>query len=169
MTGRTWALLIGLFVVSVTGCKSAPKRTETRWVYSSEGNVSAQQLQAPAGQSYPNDPGTTYTVPYPAQGNAVPQYPAGLLSSRLPPVNVMVRLVVDGDGAVTEATVVDGEGVPPEFGQSVLTAVRGWRFAPLKRRRDDKVESLPFSQQYRFVFTQVNGRALVQSAGAVSR
>lgn len=155
-------LLVGLLGVLDVACKSAPKRPETRSVYASDGNVSAQPLQASSSERYPRESDATYALPYPAAENAVPQYPAGLLSSRLPPVNVQASLVVDGDGAVTDATIIEGDSVPPEFAQSVLVAVRSWRFSPLKRRKEGKVEALPFSQQYTFTFRQVNGRAVVE-------
>lgn len=120
-------------------------------------------LRSPASERYPIESDVTYALPIPQAGNAVPQYPVELLSSRLPPVTVQARLVVGGDGAVTDATIVEGDSIPPGFAQSVLLAVRSWRFNPLKRRKEGKVETLPFSQQYAFTFRQVNGRAVVES------
>jgi TonB family protein len=153
-------LLAGLLGVLGVGCESVPKKPETRSVYASDGDVSAQQLQSPASERYPIESDVTYALPFPATGNAAPQYPEGLLSSRLPPITVQARLIVDEGGAVTDATIVEG-GIPPAFAQSVRVAVQSWRFSPLKRRKEGKVEALPFSQQYTFTFRQVNGRAVV--------
>jgi hypothetical protein len=49
------------------------------------------------------------------------------------------------------------------FGAAVLAVVPDWTFMPLLRVTGDKIEPLPFTQDYRFVFRQVNGRAVVES------
>jgi len=55
-------------------------------------------------------------------------------------------------------------GGEPAFREAVLSAVGRWTFIPLKRVTGDKVERLPFTQDYRFTFRQVDGRAVVESA-----
>jgi TonB family protein len=170
VTGRLYTLVLAALLTHMgAGCKSVPKKSPTRIDYTSDGNVSAQRLHAPANESYATDSTTTYAGSNPAKDNAVPQYPAGLLSNRLPPVSVSVRVIVDASGAVTDAFVAEGDSVPSEFARAVLTAVRSWRFEPLKRMSEGITETLPFSQQYRFVFTQVNGRPVVSSGHAPSR
>jgi TonB family protein len=150
-----------------SGCKSAPPPV-IRPAYESDGDVRAQLVEAAERDSYRTGSGTTYSGSQPAKDNAAPQYPAGLLSSRLPPVTVMVRVIVDVEGAVADAAIAASDGVQPEFAAAVLSAVRSWRFDPLQRMTEGRVEALPFSQLYRFQFTQVNGRAVVRSADAVS-
>jgi TonB family protein len=169
--GRLGALALALVAVLALecGCKSVPKKSATRTAYTSEGDVRAQRVQAPGQERYQSDSGAAYTGSHPAKGNAVPQYPTGLLSRRLPAVSVTVRVVVDDAGLVSDATVTGGDSVQPEFADAVLSAVRSWRFDPLKRITDGKVEALPFSDQFQFVFTQVNGRALVNSVTSDSR
>jgi TonB family protein len=170
MTDRVCALVLAALLLQLgAGCKATPKKSPTRVGYVSDGNVSAQRLQAPASESYGTDPTTTYSGSSPAKDNPVPQYPAALLSDRLPPVGVTARVIVDVSGAVTSATVAEGDSIPHAFAAAVLAAVRSWRFEPLKRMSEGKVEALPFSQQYRFVFTQVNGRPVVSSGHAPSR
>ena len=80
-------------------------------------------------------------------------------------MTVVVRLIVDGAGKVADARVIENAGGAPAFGEAVLVAVRGWTFFPLKRVTGRVVEPLPFTQDYRFVFRQVNGRAVVELGG----
>jgi TonB family protein len=166
---RMGALVLVAVLALEGGCKSVPKKSPTRTTYTSEGDVRAQRVQAPGQERYQSDSGATYTGSHAAKGNAVPQYPAGLLSSRLPAVSVKVRVVVDGAGLVSDATVTGGASVQPEFADAVLSAVRSWRFEPLRRITEGRVEALPFSDEFQFVFTQVNGRAVVNSALPASR
>ena len=84
---------------------------------------------------------------------------------RLPETTVVARIVVDETGAVARADLVDSSGDEPAFADAVLSAVRGWTFIPLKRITGDKVERLPFTQDYRFTFRQVNGRVVVDFGG----
>jgi len=84
---------------------------------------------------------------------------------RLPPATVVVRLIVDGAGKVADARVIDNVGGESAFAEAVLVAVRGWTFHPLKRVTGRVVEPLPFTQDYRFVFRQRNGRAVVEQGG----
>ncbi|MEO8314154.1 MAG: TonB family protein [Pseudomonadota bacterium] len=166
---RICALVLVAVLALGGGCKSVPKKSPTRTTYTSEGDVSAQRVQAQRQAQYQSDSGSTYTGSHPAKDNAVPQYPAGLLSSRLPSVSVTVHVVVDDAGMVSDATVAGGESLQPEFADAVLSAVRSWRFDPLRRITEGKVEALPFSDQFQFVFTQVNGRAVVKPATPASR
>lgn len=133
--------------------------------YVADGAVSAEIVDtADENARYQPVPGSSYLDPLPIRENAKPDYPPDLLDRRLPPVTVVVRLVVDGAGAVADARVVD-DGDAPAFGDAVLAAVRSWTFIPLKRVTGSRVEPLPFTQDYRFTFRQVNGRAVVESGG----
>ena len=79
--------------------------------------------------------------------------------------DLVVRIVVDETGAVARAELVDGSSGEAAFAEAVLSAVRGWAFIPLKRITGARVERLPFTQDYRFTFRQVNGRAVVEFGG----
>ncbi len=63
------------------------------------------------------------------------------------------------------AVIGGGNGDEAAFAEAALSAVRGWIFAPLMQVTGDKAEPLPFSQDYRFTFRQVDGRAVVDSGG----
>jgi TonB family protein len=97
--------------------------------------------------------------------NAKPEYPPALLDRRLPPAMLVVRLIVDGAGKVADARIVENGSGEAAFAEAVLAAVRAWTFFPLKRVTGRQVEPLPFTQDYRFTFRQVNGRALVEAGG----
>jgi outer membrane biosynthesis protein TonB len=150
-----------VLAAGAAGCKSRPPAPAPRERYASDGAVSAQLLVRPSTESYALVPGTVYRGGTAAPGNAMPQYPDGLLSMMLPPVTLAVRVVVGTEGTVTKAAITDPADPDPAFAAALLSTVSGWKFAPLERVSADKVEVLPFSQEYGFTFRQVNGRAVV--------
>lgn len=144
------------------GCVSSPRAPEAREGYAADGAVSAEIVDvADDGACYQPQPGSSYLSPLPQRANAVPVYPAGLLDRRLPPVEVVVQLVVDGAGKVSAARILGNTGSEAAFDEAVLAAVRGWTFFPLQRITGRTVEPLPFTQDYRFTFRQENGHAVV--------
>ena len=150
---------------AVAGCASQPA-APPREGYAADGAVSAEIVEtADADARYQPMPGSSYLSPLPVRGNAKPEYPPALLDRRLPPAEVVVRLIVDGAGKVADARIMENAGGEPAFAEAVLVAVRGWTFFPLKRVTGRVVEPLPFTQDYRFVFRQVNGRAVVELGG----
>lgn len=149
-----------------TGCASSPRAPEAREGYAADGAVSAEVVDAPDdGARYQPVPGSSYLDPLPMRANAKPEYPPALLDRRLPPATVVVRLIVDGAGKVADARIVETGGSEAAFADAVLAAVRGWTFFPLKRVTGRQVEPLPFTQDYRFTFRQLNGRAVVEAGG----
>ena len=151
---------------AVAGCASQPAAPPPREGYAADGAVSAEIVEtADADARYQPMPGSSYLSPLPVRGNAKPEYPPALLDRRLPPAEVVVRLIVDGAGKVADARIMENAGGEPAFAEAVLVAVRGWTFFPLKRVTGRVVEPLPFTQDYRFVFRQVNGRAVVELGG----
>ena len=66
---------------------------------------------------------------------------------------------------MVDARIIGNAGGEPAFADAVVVAVRGWTFFPLKRVTGRVVEPLPFTQDYRFVFRQLNGRAVVEWGG----
>ena len=151
---------------AVAGCASPPAAPPPREGYAADGAVSAEIVETiDAGARYQPMPGSSYLSPLPVRGNAKPEYPPALLDRRLPPAEVVVRLIVDGAGKVADARIMENAGGEPAFAEAVLVAVRGWTFFPLKRVTGRVVEPLPFTQEYRFVFRQVNGRAVVELGG----
>ena len=151
---------------AVAGCASQPAAPPPREGYAADGAVSAEIVEtADADARYQPMPGSSYLSPLPVRDNAKPEYPPALLDRRLPPAEVVVRLIVDGAGKVADARIIENAGGEPAFAEAVLVAVRGWTFFPLKRVTGRVVEPLPFTQEYRFVFRQVNGRAVVELGG----
>lgn len=149
-----------------TGCASSPRAPEAREGYAADGAVSAEIVDAAdEGARYQPVPGSSYLSPLPVRENAKPEYPPALLDRRLPPVTLVVRLIVDGAGKVADARIVESGGGEAAFADAVLAAVRGWTFFPLKRVTGRQVEPLPFTQDYRFTFRQLNGRAVVEAGG----
>ena len=150
--------------ITATGCASHPPPLATPTVgYSANGSVSADIQEADAAARYQPVPGSDYLSPVANPANASPVYPAGLLTQRLPPVQVVVRLIVDATGGVIDARIAADKGGEPPFAEAVLVAVRGWRFTPLQRVTGTRLEALPFTEDYRFTFRQVNGHAVVET------
>ena len=157
--------VVGL-LSTLVGCASQPPAPQPREGYAADGAVSAEIVETDnADARYQPVAGSSYLDPLPLRDNAKPEYPPALLGQRLPPVTVVVRLIVDGAGKVADARVIENAGGAPAFGEAVLVAVRGWSFHPLKRVTGRVVEPLPFTQDYRFVFRQINGRAVVELGG----
>ncbi|WP_449447342.1 TonB family protein [Thermomonas brevis] len=149
-----------------TGCVSSPRAPEAREGYAADGAVSAEIVDAAdGGARYQPMPGSSYLSPLPMRENAKPEYPPALLDRRLPPAMLVVRLIVDGAGKVADARIIENASAEAAFAEAVLAAVRGWTFFPLKRVTGRQVEPLPFTQDYRFTFRQVNGRAVVDAGG----
>ena len=151
--------------VAMAGCASQAHKAELREGYAADGAVSAEIVDRPETSRYQPVPGSTYSSPLPIRENAKPDYPPGLLVQRLPEAAVVVRIIVSGAGVVERAEVIENTSEQQAFGDAVLSAVRTWTFRPLRRVTGDKIEPLPFTQDYRFTFKQVNGRAVVESAG----
>lgn len=148
------------------GCASLPRAPEPREGYAADGAVSAEIVDAADdGARYQPVRGSSYLSPLPMRENAKPDYPLALLDRRLPPATLVVRLIVDGAGKVADARIIENQGGEAAFADAVLAAVRRWTFFPLQRVTGRQVEPLPFTQDYRFTFRQVNGRAVVEAGG----
>ena len=148
----------------VAGCASSPHASAPHEGYAADGAVSAEIVDVADGDArYQPMPGSSYLSPLPMRENAKPEYPSALLDRRLPPATLVVRLIVDGAGKVADARIVENGSGEAAFAEAVLVAVRDWTFFPLKRVTGRQVEPLPFTQDYRFTFRQINGRAVVES------
>jgi hypothetical protein len=174
--------LVGSALVLLAGCSSLTPR-EARPQATSRGSVSDEVVaSAPEGR-YEPEQNTSYEQPAPYPDNPPPNYPAALLSQKLPPTVVTVRLVVGADGVVAEVVPIEpvtglAEG---QFYESVHAAVVQWKFLPLVRvihgkpstviavgdmstTYDGQATALPFSQTYRFTFSQLAGVPTVDAA-----
>jgi hypothetical protein len=176
-----------VLVLVCFGCSSqAPKSQRTPEAKLS-GQVTGELIAAPASERYVAEKGAYYEQPLGSPDNALPAYPPDLLSQRLPPVSVQVRVVVDDLGKVTSIT----SSEQPSLGQlpfveSIRSTLQGWKFTQLVKviPGDDytalpdadgsqifypgKATALPFHQDYRFIFSQKNGKANVTARSASS-
>jgi hypothetical protein len=151
------------------------------------GTVSGEVVQDDAQERYAAEPGVTYDQPAALPDNPLPAYPPALLSQALPPQVVTVTLQVDTDGRVTAAMPQDAaDPAQAPFQASVHSAVLQWKFFPLVRVRPGgtptvvtvgdtsttypgQATRLPFSQTYRFVFSQIGGKPQVDATSAPAR
>lgn len=106
-----------------------------------------------------------------------PVYPPALVALNLPTQVLLVKLVIDTTGHVTR--VLPEAGSPDTHGPhvaaflgSIQTAVQDWRFDPLyvitwKGSGADRVlvsrRTLPYSLEYRFTFSIVDGKGMAIS------
>lgn len=165
-TFRTPLIVFCLCVLA--SCASKPSGETTKpssgtTSYTSNGAVKAEIVVAPEGSRYKATPSVSYINPEPAAPNTVPTYPPFLLANRLDPIEVIARVVVNAAGLVETATVTHNSSQEQAFSDATLTAVKGWTFSPLKRIEGLLAEPIPFTQEYRFTFKQVDGRAVVYS------
>ena len=128
---------------------------------SSDGIVKDISIIPANGSQYPEIPGATYLKIVPAPENAMPIYPEQLLAKRMPPVAIAVTTVVNANGSVESAEIEGSDGEDPLFEQATLTAIRAWHFTPLRRVRAGKTELLPTTEHFIFIFSQINGKAVV--------
>jgi TonB family protein len=171
MTQKSFRTLLIVFsACALASCASkprqeatSPKPTAATTSYTSNGEVDAQVVAAPEESRYRVTPGISFANPEPARLNDVPTYPPVLLVKRLDAIEVIARLIVNAAGSVETATVIQNSSQEQAFADATLTAVKAWTFSPLKRITGQVTEPLPFTQEYRFTFTQINGRAVVQS------
>jgi hypothetical protein len=144
------------------------------------GDVGILAIEAAPADSYPVESDAHYDYPAPWGDNPPPAYPGTLLSQRLPPVRVRVRMIVDEGGRVRKTSLLGDAGRDdPAFFAAVETALGRWTFMPLIRRRpaagktttlayhgstrqyDGEATALPFHQDYEFTFTQRDGIGFV--------
>lgn len=156
----TWRPLACALLVACSGCASkpvaqppAPQRT---------GEVLESTIESPDGGRYPLEFGVSYEQPVALGDHPLPAYPADQLSKRLPPQQVDVRVIVASDGTVVRVEPL----TPPEehlrpFVDATVAALSRWEFSPLRRIEDHQYRELPFHQDYRFTFTQKDGRPQV--------
>lgn len=104
--------------------------------------------------------GVSHESPVILADSPLPDYPADQLALRLPPVTVDVRVIASPDGRIerVESLVPPDETSRP-FHEATSEALLRWEFSPLRRIENGFATEVPFHQKYRFVFTQVDGKA----------
>jgi hypothetical protein len=94
-----------------------------------------QKLILPAGAArYEMAANQAFVFPTP-RDNLPPVFPDGYERHDLPPTTLCASLVVDAEGDVRDAALLDDPGcdggaAQPQLGVAVLAAVGEWRFAP---------------------------------------
>lgn len=164
---RGWLVI----VVALAGCTSVPvpapaPRTDVQ--YRAVNNADSKH--------YILSPAETAVAPTIGLANDPPIYPPALVARHLPSVSVRVTLIVDAKGRVTEvrfADAVQPDAVRQAFEQAVRDATLRWTFVPLliQHWQDTpdggakvvQSDSKPFSQDYIFDFTVVNGKPVVNA------
>jgi len=148
-------------ICAATGCSTAAKTSNRATSFAADGAVVVAIVETAGNQRYEVRAGEQFFRELPSDANLSPIYPAPLLARQLAPVEIVARLVVGSTGGVEKADIVASSTATQDFSDSVLVAVRSWTFVPLKRATGNKIEPLPFTQDYRFTFKQENGRAVV--------
>ena len=125
------------------------------------GQVDHVVENVPDDERYKRLPGMTY-IPAAPLDNKKPIYPPSLLDRRLPPIKVSVAIIVDDQGVVTSINPTNNDGIPQEFVDATVEAIKTWGFAPLEKYDGDKYEQLPYSETYTFEFKQIDGVPVVE-------
>jgi TonB family protein len=158
---RTLIASLAFLACLVAGCATTPEETTSQTSFLADGVVAAEIVDKPSSERYEIRPGEQFFSEVPRRENVRPAYPTQLLVERLGPISVTARIVVNASGEVEKAEIVESSAAIPQFSESVLAAVKTWTFLPLKRVVGNKLEPLPFTQDYKFTFKQENGRAVV--------
>ena len=122
--------------------------------------------------------GEVSTGAVPAEHPA-PAYPPSLLDQRLPPLEVAARLVVDGQGKVSEVR-IEGEAQADArtrlFDEAVRAAAMQWTFEPLRisqwaadadgNTHEVGSQRRPFSLDYVFRFAWRDGRPVADASAS---
>jgi hypothetical protein len=169
-----------VFVLAFSGCSSQATKLQPPPEAKLSGQVTGGLIAAPASERYIAEEGAHYEQPLGSPDNSLPTYPSDLLSQRLPPVSVQVRVVVNELGKVT--SVIGSEPASPgrlPFVESVRSTLQHWKFTQLVKVipgdtytalpdgngsqfiYPGKATALPFHQDYRFIFSQKDGKANV--------
>ena len=183
-SGARGVFLLLLATVLLVAC-SATKPGEARPPTPKIGQVSYEAVTAADATSSTLVPEVDYIPAAPAPENTSPVYPQCLLNLGLPPQKVVMRILVDDQGQVTE---VRGSAAPSEvdpayradFETAISEAVRDWQFTPAMRRAyvdspelDSQgrplykvlksVKPAPSYFDIRFIFEVRDGRAVVRN------
>ena len=173
MSSRVATLTASLFLLS---CSSSPVRPLMDAPPDASGVVNGGIVEASPAERYQAKPGRHYEQPEAFPDNPLPLYPAELLKRELGPITIQVRIVVSEEGVVTNVVPIEQSTTElMALFYSVEQTIRRWKFSQLVEVVDGpdittvrdgagsevmyqgKARSLPFHQDYRFVFSQSGG------------
>lgn len=137
MTGRGSFIL--LLALAGAACKTAAPRAEPPPRDNREGQVGFEVVSDLKPTVPPLEAEEEYEPAYPLE-NPLPVYPAALLPRNLPRQEVVVRVIIDGEGRVArfEESPVASKADPlyrADFVRAVEETVRSWSFFPANIRR----------------------------------
>ena len=174
--------LLTLTLLLLGACSSVPPQVAP--APTSEARVVGEVLLDPAAPPTEAPEREVFEAPEQLPGNAMPIYPAALLTAGLAPHTVSVRIVVNADGSVARVMPLpDSDDQVPgyqPFFDAVHAAVMQWRFEPFRvvhwaegpdldgdgEGDSESVvgeETRPFRFDMRFRFEVVDGKAQVSS------
>lgn len=158
---------IAAVAIVFVGCatKSSPKPS-TPPAERRTGEVSESIVESDAASRYVIEPGQTYESPVVLGEYSLPEYPADRLADRLPPIEIVVRVVVGSEGLVERIDPLDETNDGNRaFYDATRDALMRWEFSPfrIKDEATSIVRDLPFHQDYRFVFRQIDGKPQVET------
>jgi hypothetical protein len=169
-----------VWVLSCFGCATQVPKSLPQSGSKISGQVTGGLVEASASERYVAEPGARYHQPIAFPDNPLPAYPVDLLSKRLPPVAVQVRVIVDSMGNVSSVVALErSDPDQAQFFESIRSTVKFWKFTQLVKivpgpgsttltdvnssetTYAGSATALPFHQDYRFVFSQTQGKANV--------
>lgn len=158
---------IAAAAILFAGCatKSSPKPPAPP-VERRTGEVSESIVESDAASRYVIEPGQTYESPVVLGEYSLPEYPADRLADRLPPIEIVVRVVVGSEGLVERVDPLgETNDTTRAFYDATKDALMRWEFSPfrIKDKATSIVRDLPFHQDYRFVFRQIDGKPVVET------
>jgi hypothetical protein len=179
MTQRA-GMLAAMTLLALVACAYTRKEA----VSVRNGEVGVEELSAthPASQRIELADNENFLPAVPEDNNQPPEYPAALLTQRLPPQVVCLRASVSEEGAVTSSApfaqppdCAEPDAAAQPFLDAALTAVATWRYDPAVRCVfehgprpayltcvDARETPQAVSLTYRFVFEQHNGHGSVR-------
>lgn len=106
----------------------------------SHGSVSAKLIADPSAPSVKLPPGEVYIQPQIMRGNPMPEYPADLISMRLPPHVVVVRITSNEHSRIEDIRPSPLGGSTEDeylarFQEAVAQAVSSWKVYPAEIRK----------------------------------
>ncbi|MDE1959266.1 MAG: hypothetical protein KGI40_09295 [Xanthomonadaceae bacterium] len=172
VTARTGALGAACVLLAACATTTPPRPAAP----SLSGIARYEPVSRPDEARYQLQSGQTSNAPAATRWSD-PVYPPALVALNLPTQVLLVKLVIDTEGHV--AQVLADAGSPDTRGphaaaflQAIRTAVQDWRFDPLrivtwKDRGADRMRvstrTLPYSLEYRFTFSIVDGKGTASS------
>ncbi|KAF1007912.1 MAG: hypothetical protein GAK28_01388 [Luteibacter sp.] len=164
-------LFVVAFCLLLTACAHTPPVPKTE--ASKDGQVSYEALPAGAEGRYKIEANQSSFGAQIMSRNP-PIYPPGLVAENLPPATIRAKVIVDGDGKVSEVRDLDpqGDAHHEAFLAACREAALRWTYTPMTIVQDHEGpngqitqtrHTVPFSLDYAFHFELKDGVPTVSS------